>query len=74
VCVDVAGRHALLAIVTVSTVIGIAGWLTSRVTEAHGEGLDPSTVLISAAGLATLLAASVTGAHRRNRHRTGSAS
>ncbi len=67
VCVDVADHHAIRAIATVIVLIGAVGYLASRVTEAHGEGLEPTTLLIAMAGLAALLLASVAEAQRRRR-------
>jgi hypothetical protein len=67
VCVDVADGHAMRAVVAVTVLIGSVGWLASRVTEAHGEGLEPTTLLIAMAGLAAMLIASVRRVHRRRR-------
>lgn len=67
VCVDVADTHAVRAVASVTVLIGAVGWMASRVTEAHGEGLEPTTLLIVVAGLAALLVASVAEAHRRRR-------
>ena len=67
VCVDVADHHAIRAVTAVIVLIGAVGWAASRVTEAHGEGLEPTTLFIAMGGLAALLIASVTEAHRKRR-------
>ena len=67
VCVDVADHHAIRAVTAVTLLIGAVGWVASRVTEAHGEGLEPTTLFIAMGGLAALLVASVAEAHRKRR-------
>ena len=67
VCVDVADHHAIRAVTAVTVLIGAVGWVASRVTEAHGVGLEPTTLFIAMGGLAALLVASVAEAHRKRR-------
>ena len=67
VCVDVADHHAISAVTAVTVLIGAVGWVASHVTEAHGEGLEPTTLFIAMGGLAALLVGSVAEAHRRQR-------
>ena len=74
VCVDVADHHAVRAVASVTVLIGAVGWMASRVTEAHGEGIEPTTLLIAMAGLAAPLVGSVAEAHRRRRSRVRRAS
>ena len=74
VAVDVGGNHALPAVALTATLVLLGGWVASSVTESGGEGLEFSTVVELAGGLAILLGVSVLGHHRRAAHRVGSPS
>lgn len=65
VMVDVAGPHAIRSAIGVVVAVGLVGYMASRVTEAHGEGLEPTTLLIFVGGLGVLLISSILAAHRR---------
>jgi hypothetical protein len=69
VCEEVAGERAFAAAAVTAIAIGTLGSLAATATEAHGEGLELSTVLYLVAGLATLLGSSVALAGRRHRRR-----
>ena len=69
VCLDVTNHHAIHPVASVTIMIATVGWIASRVSEAHGEGLEPTTLHTAMAGLAALLAGSVVEAHRRRRSR-----
>ena len=70
VAVDVAGRGAIRAVTAVAVVIALAGWMASRVTEAHGEGLETTTLLLAVGGLLVLLVTAVLAAHGVTRRTT----
>ena len=66
---SVADHHAPSAVASVAVTIGAAGWLAGRVTDARGEGVEPTTLHIPMAGVAGLLGGSVALEHRRGSSR-----
>lgn len=67
VCDEIAGPRAFVAAAVTVVSAGVLAWAAATASEAQGEGLELSTIVYVAAGLAALLGSSVWLARRRAR-------